>query len=327
MLSLFTSSSNINFKKFFARLFIYLIIIIAFVLAINYLYVKFNFYEPDDDTEKFQRVPYNIQVFNFGPSHTQNGINYSASDSAKNYTCFNFALSSQTLSYDLRLLKYYYDHLAKGGTCFIDISYFSLFRIPEHEREEFKSKNKRYYKFLDAKSIKQYDFWTGIFVKYLPALAAYDKLFKRETKNKQPETAENLDLAKNGLARWEYHVIKDNFDSNGNRIYNQEEIDALYEMIKLLKLKNITPVLITTPYMSEYPDTVQEKSPEFFDEFYGLINKICDETGIKYYDYSRDARFQDEHERLKIFRDADHLNKAGAAKFTEIIFKEIINKN
>ncbi len=95
-------------------------------------------------------------------------------------------------------------------------------------------------------------------------------------------------------------------------------------MINLLKAKNITPVLITTPYMSEYPDTVQEKSPEFFGQFYGLINKICDETGVKYYDYSRDARFKSDR---TLFHDTDHLNKAGAAKFTEILFGEIINKN
>ena len=289
------------------------------MLAINYLYVKFNFYEPDDDTEKFQRVPYNIQVFNFGPSHTQNGINYNASDLAKNYTCFNFALSSQTLSYDLRLLKYYYDHLAKGGTCFIDISYFSLFRIPEHEREEFKSKNKRYYKFLDAKYIKQYDILTKLCVLYLPALAAYDKLFKNEHPAKLSNTAEDLNLKENGLARYEYHVIKDNFDSKGNRIYNQEEIGAVYEMIKLLKAKNITPVLITTPYLCEYPDTVQGKSPEFFGQFYGLINKICDETGVKYYDYSRDERFKSDR---TLFHDTDHLNKAGAKKFTDILFQD-----
>ena len=329
---MFISSSkfNINIKKFLTRLFIYLIIMSVLTCCVNYLYIKK--FHTLDDTDKFKNIPSEIKICNFGSSHGQCAFNY---ENIRGLTCFNFSLSNQYLSYDLRLLKYYYNNLARGGIAFIVISYQSLFGKPETEGDSFLSKNKSYYKFLDAKYIKLYEPLTAFYVKYFPSLTASEGLLKTILRQHKArgfyenwlKTAEKIDLNKDALSKYNAQIIKHKLDLNGRRIYNQEEIDALYEMIKLLKAKNITPVLITTPFLNEYVETVRKNSPEFFDEFYNLINKICADTGVKYYDYSRDERFQDEHERLKLFRDSDHLNKAGAAKFTEIIFKEIINKN
>lgn len=319
-LSIFSFSIfyNFDFKKFLKNYFFYLAVLSALTFILNYAYIKIT--AGDEDTDKFRSVPYNIKICNFGSSHGNASFNYQDFQDG-----FNFALGSQSLSYDLRILKYYFDHLANDGTAFIDISYFSFFGKQETQIFDFISKNRRYYKFLDANSIKLYDALIDFYVNKFPVLIAYKNIFKAfagiDLHEKPRETAETLDLKAHAIARYQAHIIENKFDANGKRIYNQEEIGALYEIIKLLKSKNITPVLITTPYMSEYADTTREKSPEFFDDFYGIINKVCADTGVKYYDYSRDERFK--YDRT-LFSDTDHLNKAGAKKFTNIVISELI---
>ena len=74
-------------------------------------------------------------------------------------------------------------------------------------------------------------------------------------------------------------------------------------------------VLITTPYYYEYLDDLI-----FFREFYDILNNLVTDYEIKYYDYSRDARFMNK----SYFFDPSHLNQEGRIKFTEIVIEEIL---
>lgn len=114
-----------------------------------------------------------------------------------------------------------------------------------------------------------------------------------------------------GLARYQRHF------ENKEEYFEEDKKQNLIDLIALCKERNITPVLITTPYTVYYNQYV---SADFLYEFYSVINEIALEYGVSYYDYSHDERFQT---NLKYFGDADHLNPDGAVYFTALLTEEV----
>lgn len=114
-----------------------------------------------------------------------------------------------------------------------------------------------------------------------------------------------------GLARYQRHF------ENKDEYFEEDKKQNLIDLITLCKERNITPVLITTPYTVYYNQYV---SADFLYEFYSVINEIALEYGVSYYDYSHDERFQT---NLKYFGDADHLNGEGAVYFTSLLTEEV----
>lgn len=296
------------------------------VVLINLWYMPLNNRDLNN-TKKFENVPYNIQICNLGSSHGLYGFNYE--ELSKSYTCFNFALNSQTLSYDARILDYYKDHLQEGAIVFVTISYQSLFGIPETEYDDFESKNARYYDFLPKHLIKEYDLKTAFLTK-LPSLYAYETLpltLIGHYSDADTElvgwngAADEFDLPANTDLALAKHLVVGKLDEHGNRIYNHEEINALYNIIETCESVGAIPILITHPYSLIYVNRIDIDSPEFFDDFYAVIDKVTADTGVAYHNFSKDSRFYNDY---TYFRDTDHLNKSGATLFTHILMNEIV---
>ena len=114
-----------------------------------------------------------------------------------------------------------------------------------------------------------------------------------------------------GLARYQRHF------ENKEEYFEEDKKQNLIDLITLCKERNITPVLITTPYTVYYNQYV---SADVLYVFYSVINEIALEYGVSYYDYSHDERFQT---NLKYFGDADHLNPDGAVYFTDLLTEEV----
>lgn len=304
-----------------------MLIIFAATVLINAAYIKLDKSDPDY-TKKFETIPSSIKVCNFGSSHGLYGFHYK---DVKGMQCFNFALVSQTLSYDKRLFDYYKDNIAQGAVVFIPVSYFSFFGRDERSEDGFAEKNKRYYRMLSPDMIKDYDLKTDIYVNYLPSLSDGENLIKGllagyEDTNDEiwSKQAFDIDVKENAKDAYKRHIIKHKFDKNGNRMVNHEEIGALISMINSCQDIGAIPVLITTPFLKEYTDEIRKNDAGFFDEFYGLINEILDGIGggVMYYDYAFDERFITNYEW---FRDADHLNRVGACQFVNILMDEIVH--
>lgn len=309
-------------KKFVLKILVYALCVSLFTLGVNRWYKNNN--SDKDNTRKFQTIPENIQICNLGSSHGLYGFCYEDYDGQ--YTCFNFGMSEQRLSYDFRLLQNYRQHLQEGAVVFIPVSHFSLFGISEESSPSFAAKNKRYYKILPKELVKAYHWDTALYTKYLPVLSAYEDIFRSAIPIKEAEStdwerkASDIDLGKNVLSASEKYVITNQLDENGNRIYNQQEIDALYQIIALCRETNTRPILVTTPYLSEYSEAVRRAAPNFAEDFYGLLEEVTARTGAEYYDYSSDERFLGHYE---LFMDGDHLNRDGAKKFTNILMQEV----
>ncbi|MBQ6970979.1 MAG: hypothetical protein IJP86_01340 [Synergistaceae bacterium] len=95
-------------------------------------------------------------------------------------------------------------------------------------------------------------------------------------------------------------------------------------MIETCRQLGATPILITTPYLSEYNEAVRQNDPEFYADFYSVIGEPVKKTGVKYYDYSSDERYSNDY---SLFFDNDHLNRKGARIFTDNILREILGVN
>lgn len=310
-------------KKFLGKLLIYIALLSGITLGINEIYKQ-----QGGEYDKFVKgVPDGLQICNFGSSHSRAAFTYD--EIGKKYVCFNFGLAEQSLPYDYRILVNYKDKLQNNAAVFIVISYFSLFGPSVSQEKDFASKNKRYYKFLPPELIYEYDARTNFYVNYFPALADEKliSIFQHVYSffRKPPETSGvrlfTPELAEKEII-YEYtrHVAA-NVDSHGIRIRKDDALEALYSMIQLCREKGARPILLTTPYLHEYVDIVKKNDPKFFEDFYGIINKVVGDTGAEYYDYSSDERYTNNY---ALFRDTHHLNKKGAKIFTDNIMREVL---
>ena len=310
-------------KKLIAKSALLIVLVLCCTLIINTIYVNNAGY--GDDIDKFKTVPYDITICNFGSSHGRYGFNYS--DVSDEYKCFNFAMPSQSLSYDDRILNTYKNHL-KDNDCivFITVSYFSLYGKPETEADDFDSKNMRYYSILPKNEIKDWNMKSFIIAKY-PSLTAYQalpyNLFMQREESRDAYwngCATDIDIEKDALEACERHLVKNKRDKNGNLIDNKEEKNALLDMISICRSKGDTPILITTPYLEEYNDTIEKKYPDFFDKFSKDVTSLATQNDVEYLDYSHDERFTQDKDA---FMNSDHLNRKGAKKFTNVVLGKI----
>jgi hypothetical protein len=118
------------------------------------------------------------------------------------------------------------------------------------------------------------------------------------------------------------HIFENKIDNKGNRILNQEEIEALYDLINKCYENGYTPIIVIPPYLSEYTNEIKNKYPDFLDSFYSLLEGIIAETGVSFYDYGFDSRFVSNY---AWFLDSDHLNKEGARHFVNILIDEAVH--
>ncbi len=303
----------------------FLCLLIVSLSMINSCYVKRNVCD-NDRTAKFKSIKPGILISNTGSSHGLYGFNYD--DFESRYNCFNFALESQSLSYDYRVISEYRDYLAEGGVMFITVSFFSLYGMDELDQEEFESKNYRYYKILSPGKIKEYC-WKDDLKYHIFPVTNDEDLLKTFVEGKQTgeawqkawylNAAESGNLESDAQNAYERHYVK-NANMINHRKVNEEEYAALFDIIALCKSKNIRPVIITTPVTMAYKEKINQN---FLNGFYDDMGEITAETGAEYYDYSGDQRIVS---HLSFFMNADHLNCEGALEFTKILKEEIVDK-
>lgn len=257
-----------------------------------------------------------IQIGNVGSSHGAYGFLYD-DISDKGYSCFNFANVSQSYDYDLAVLKEFQDHIQEGSVLFIPISYFS-FNSEVINSKEAEAMSVRYYHFLSPENIPDYDLYVDIITHKLPVLSAGEDILELLPDLNTVLTAHAAgsgidaeEIARRAQERYSRHF------ENKEEYFMPERIEELYEIIDFCKARNITPVLITTPYTKYYIDLVPQ---DFLEEFYATIDRIADDTNVSYYDYSHDSRFYD---NLEPFSDSDHLTEDGAIYFTDILWDEV----
>ena len=90
----------------------------------------------------------------------------------------------------------------------------------------------------------------------------------------------------------------------------------LKQVTETLQQRNIGVVLISLPVDISYSRLML---PEKLRIIKQNVDSIANQYRINYYDYMNDSRFT-----LNDFEDYDHLNATGAAKFSKIVYQEVV---
>ena len=286
--------------------------IMALVLFVISRIFDYRNQDDVDGTFKFRSVPSNIQIENMGSSHGKYSFSY---EGISDENCFNFGLSSQTLSYDYNILNEYISHMDDNSILFIVVSYFSFYKDEETE-SDFHSKNLRYYEILSPQNIKDYSIFDDYIYDWFSVMAPSKRHISTIAnaflgiKPQRSNDELNKEIVEGSVSGWQANV----------GTINEKEVSAVYDIIELCRENNITPILITTPYLSEYTDRATQ---DFLDDWYGIINKIQSDCGVLYWDYSKDATFSSSYE---YFMDYFHLNEEGAKVFTKMVLDRVVKE-
>lgn len=302
-------------KRFFLKAALLALLILSSVGILNVLYTRTNYWK-SLDTSKFNSVPVHIQLANVGSSHGERSFDYQNVP----LRSFNFALSSQRFLYDYGVIKQYIEHFDKNAVLLIPISYFQITMI----KTDFRDQRARYYRFLDKQHMDYYSGGEKILFSFIPVLTA-DNTLIHIIKDIPPNdrstsmTVQELDVyCDKKYTSWTGTTPLQAEMGEAGFSYNKEWVSKI---IELCYAHDIQPVLVSTPITSILNRIYAERSPDFFDTFYRFTRELQEAyPSVPYFDYSHDSRFEND---FPLFFDGDHLNAAGAEKFTGIVVSDL----
>ena len=310
-------------KKFLKKaiFFIIPILLIAIFLEIYLRKVK-NIYE-----QKAQQLVENsskINVLILGNSHSTYGVD----PSQFNLFAFNAAQVSQSIYFDKRITLKYLDQLKKLKYVFISVDFHSLYFSSQNIRNDWS-----YYGYKIRYKNRQSAFIENCYLKgYTPKLAVVSFINfisqkKIDNKFNALDLEEGVDLKKHlekGYFSYKYIPNRNtnftDFESEKralkfknivqNSKENKEILNDLEDFIIKLQIKNIIPILFTSPCNAAY---VQFLDANIQKQNQKDINFLTNKYKIEYWNYLQLPLQQSD------FHDCDHLNAVGARKFSKIL--------
>jgi hypothetical protein len=246
----------------------------------------------------------NIQAIFLGNSHVYYGINPVHIKEKS----FNASHVSQSLNYDLAILKKYNDRWRNLNYIVIPIPIFSFYYSIEHGIEKWRVKNYRlYYDIHLSKDFSsQFEVFNGKFRTNLYRL-----------RKKKPDitcnvlgfgvdynSREKKDLIETGQTAAKRHnmILKDSSDYHLN-------YETLKSIIEFSEQQNAKLLFITCPAYKTYVEGIDQK---LFDNTIATIKKLSSgKPNVSYFNFLSDSSFVDQD-----FYDADHLNEMGAKKLS-----------
>ncbi len=318
-----TDSSTSNFKTmklFLIKLTIFLGLACAFlgIIEIGLSRVASSYTLKKQSLEKQLQK---IEVLNLGSSHADSAIN----PEFFSRPGMNLANYSQSLYYDMKILDKYIDSMPNLKLVFLPVSYFSLgFQLSDCDEKWRCFFYERVYGIpLESPAIR----WDVRRFSYL-MLYGVDYIFSHLEKGIRNTLAKEFNAAGSRVSQEKLLRQHINDEEGKARAELSESLfkesclarnqHFLESMIQKLQPKNIQVVLLTTPVYKTYSNYFSPKLSEIHSR---IMTQLTQKYGAPYFDFFRDPRF-----RLEDFEDNDHLNAAGAKKFSQILDQEIIKK-
>ena len=305
-------------KRLILKLILLFVLVISTLAIVNQLYIRTNYWKAENNVNKFNDIPYNIELGNFGSSHGLYGFKYNKIQDIKTY---NFALSSQPYYYDLQLLRKYIDHFEKNGVVIILISYFDITRRPNYA-----SYRSRYYRIVPISSLDFWSPWEAVCYNKFPILSAKLNILKIihdvpvETMNPYYNRTTFMDEKNLYDYCIEKHKSWTSPEGEKGKIGYDMNISEISLMIDLCLAHELIPILITTP-VTDVLNEIYENDIDFFPTFEQFSRDLTSKyEGLIYLDYSRNEKFSKNHE---FFCDGDHLNNMGADAFTKQVISDL----
>lgn len=260
-----------------------------------------------------------IEVLVLGSSQTLYGVD-PAYFSKK---AFNLANVSQTIYYDTEIAYRYLDRMHKLKYVIIPVSYFSLWQQICDGQDEWRDFMYSHFWNIRYPEIKLTDSrlysYTMLYTPRVSLLYAF-KLFHVDLRDNLRRNGYSWKDTTGSLLR-----INDILGRERVEFYDRlhfpsrfnEICSTLERFVERCKKRGLKVIFITPPVCDTY---YKFTNPEVNRINTETVNKMSTKYNCPYYDYFRDKRFSS-----RDFFDNDHLNFAGAEKFTRILDHDILN--
>lgn len=302
-------------RRFFFKLLLFLLPPLVMFGVLEYKLARL----PNSYTYKkaqIEKKAADIQVLIVGNSHAYYGI----SPHEWPISGFNLANVSQSLYYDAQLISRYLASLPNLKLVIIPIEYLSFEYEMKNTRFEWRMFfYERYWQIPPLGSsvfdIRHYSL-IGIYSPVTVLKFALQRfnvnLTEGITENGWFKSDSLLPFRSESAALKRIQFHHDNM--NKNNISHNSTI--IKQLIETLQKRDIGVVLISLPVDISYSSLML---PDKLTIIKQQIDSIAGQYGIKYYDHTNDSRFT-----LSDFEDYDHLNATGAAKFSKILYQEVV---
>jgi hypothetical protein len=264
----------------------------------------------------FDKNASQIETLILGSSHSFYGLNPTFFSSKT----FNGSHISQSLKYDLEILKKYEDNLKNLTAIVLPISYFSLSEKLENGIESWRIKNYRiYYEISTSNSYS--DCSEVLSVKLSKNLY---RLFSFYVKKTSPITCTDLGWGSNYKSENALDLIDSGKKAaQRHRAYQyqntfNENVSVLNNLLQWCSERNVKLILFTPPAFGSYRKHLNEKQLNATVEI--AQKKAQANENCSYLNLLNDTRF-----KAKDYYDADHLSEIGAKKLSLLIDKQITN--
>ena len=289
-------------------------------ILILILYCEFNLHKiPNSYNQKrryFEQDLDKIETLILGSSQVLNAIN---PDFFKE-KAFNLANTSQSLYYDKALTERYWAQMPQLKTVCIGIAYFSFFAQLEDLDEEWRTFYYDYFWNISCPHTQKLDIrnysLTALYgnlttLKYAFKAWRIDEapLLRRNGFMPKDTTTEYIIDDKTGYERFLVHQKE---KTKGRRAEIEED---LTKFVEKLSQRHIKVVFFSTPLYKTYSQYLNKTDVA---ENNRIIEALCNQYHLKYWDYSNDSRFL-----ITDFANNDHLNERGAEKFSTIFNKDL----
>lgn len=277
--------------------------------------------ERQEQTDVFRNIPEQIDIAVFGTSHGREDFK-TAPEGA---VMFNFALSSQTPAYDLRLMRQYQDNIRPGALVVLTVT--PVFPFFLQSEEGFDLRQSRYYRILSPTNMIRPDWGYALCLWISPLLTEEYTKIANAFLHPEPlvptsdERRAGKVLQPEDLPAEKERIHKDHIAPDIT-LFPEENpymADSYREMLALCQENGWRAVLVTPPYTAEYLECHEEYDPDFFPVFQDFMRGLTETYGAPWLDYSDDAAFS---RRYDLFADIDHLNQAGAELFNEQFYAD-----
>ncbi len=299
---------NFTMKLFITKLFLFFLPILLLGATIeialrkipnDYLYKK-NYLDKNAST---------LEVLFLGNSHFYYGINPKFLQKKS----FNAAFVSQSIDFDLEILKKYETSFKKLEYIVIPIDYLSLYFSLSKSTESWRVKNYNLYyginynytisdnsEIFSNKMTLNFDRLQSFYLNKMSSITCTNLGWGTSNNSKNAQN-----LVTSGKAAAERHLGKD------PEIF-VESVQSLTEIVNFAIKNNTKIVLISSP---AYPTYVRNLDKKQLAKTIEIATKMDQEhKNVVYLNWMQDTSFV-----AKDFFDADHLNEIGAEKLTKKI--------
>lgn len=248
-----------------------------------------------------------IEILFLGSSHVFYGIN---ADCLK-CNSFNAGYISQSIDYDLLILKKYSNKWSNLKYIVIPVDYFTLFSNLNTSTEAWRIKDYNiYYHLITPYNVADYSEMLSSSLK-VNIHRIYNYYYHKENSitcsrlgwGTSYNSKDNKNLTTTGLTAAQRHTIKDwrMLDKN---------VEILNTIIQFAKKRNIKIIVFTAPAYKTYTENLDKN--QLTTTINSATKVVSTYKGAAYYNLLNDTAF-----KKYDFYDADHLNEIGAKKLTE----------